>query len=209
MASLETFIAELEANSRGEVNPNPTVKARNRSQRRRIKDPASREAESWLARGKSVAGVLTQTQKSLNESVVSHERDITRMIYQGSPFIGEYLSVRRGLPDFLKEASRANLRLNFATPESLPSIETENLFERSVGGTTLLDIEEMQLPLSRADISRINKIFYPRLIDGFIPKAINPFKEAVDNNFVRQAAILLATQKIARHPMRKLISLLI
>lgn len=197
MASLEAFIAELEANSRDGANPNPTGEARNRSQRR-IKDPASRQAQSWLARGKSVADVLNQTQRTSNESVVSFERNITRMIYQGSPFIGNYLEIRRRLPDFLEEASRANLRLNFVTPASLAAIEAQNLFERPVSGTTLLDVEEMQLPLSATDISRINRIFCPRLIDRIIPQSINPFKEAVDNNFVRQAAILLATQKIAR-----------
>ncbi|TSC88241.1 MAG: hypothetical protein G01um10147_146 [Microgenomates group bacterium Gr01-1014_7] len=198
MASLEILTAELEAHSRGGVNPNLTVGARNRSQRRSIKDPFAREAESWLARGNSLAVVLNRTRKLLYESVIFFERDITRMIYQGSPFIGEYLSAIRRLPDFLAEASMANLRLNFTTPESLASIETQNLFERSVGGITLLDIERMQLPLSSADISGINRIFYPRLIDRVIPHKLNPFKEAVDHGLIRQAAILLATQKMAR-----------
>lgn len=174
---------------------------KNRDQRRRgLKGatPLHRDTIRAGMRLDQVAREIRETGAIHQEDISKFDGNITRIVYQGEPFMHRYLAAMRNLPSYIAEAYRSNASDPHLNLQSVKSFERHDIFSRRIGGnyfmegTTLFDIEQMPLGpegLAPEDISRINRM----LRTGIIFYRRNP-----EHDMVRYAMVYLATQKFAR-----------
>ncbi len=164
----------------------------NRAQRRQATNQSAfREQVFWHSRLGELKDQLVSSGQAWGRVSREQNGHFAKMIYQGdSPFIYDYLAVRKSLPIMIDRAYRFYLKKGFIRPEFLHFMENEDLFSAKVGKdkVSLSDIEKMPLPLSLADIKKINRMF-----------ATTRFNKGTNQQqLVRESMIFLATQAVAR-----------
>lgn len=107
---------------------------------------------------------LAVTNKAYNESILPETPSLCAMIYQnGQPAFLAYADAIRSV----YVAARAAQKIEANDPRIGRLMEKE-LYSHRIRGVSLADIEQMPLPLSLTDISRINRLFNQSLISRFI-----------------------------------------
>ncbi len=179
----------------------------NRFQRRHSKDPQALKRSMFIGEYTKMDNLMAETTDSWNQSNEHNDYDLTRIAYQAEPFISKWLEVRRQVPFFLEKAQMANLEGDFVAPEGLNRFDLQDYYSRKIGGvkffgtslvegTSLFDIEQMQLVLSEPgehtllpeDIKRINGMFHYSLFS----------KDKQVSSVIRQSMIDLVTQGLAQ-----------
>lgn len=181
----QRFLGLQETVSQPALRPNG-----NRAQRR---SPLARDI-SILDR--SVADLMTGIGRTHTAAADTFRRDreTVDIIYRGEPTtVVDYIAVRRRIPKVMSEAGRV---LNAPEAHSTnywrdarEALQDSDVFSYEIAGTSLLDIEQMSLPLSTTDIQRINKVFRQQP-----PFPVLDKKAA----WIRQLMGIFATQQLAR-----------
>ena len=159
----------------------------NRQERRRIKFGTKSKPIGDMF--KHLALEINQSGSKMNSVFKLNDGDITKIIYQGDPYIVPFLTARHSLHSILEIAQWRNLETPVLTTESMRSFEINDIFATNIKGTSLGEIEEMPQPLSIDDIQRINRM---------LRRVVPLFKEHYEHNNLRTSMIVFATQKFAR-----------
>lgn len=186
-----------------------TSRPGNRAMRRHNSDADALKGAAMVKEFNRRGVLLNATNNVFNQVVKKYEQNPARIVYQGQPFINNWLEVRHKLPGFLKRAHISNLEDPFVTQETLSQFDTQDSFSTKLGGrtflglpilegTSLTDVEQMPLlrldgrvSLSTDDIRRINRMFHYRIFPW-------SSKETTTESLIRQSMLYLAVQKAAR-----------
>ncbi|QQG43131.1 MAG: hypothetical protein HYW45_02935 [Candidatus Daviesbacteria bacterium] len=184
----------------------------NRAQRRKNKDWRPFAQSALVGQYNRFEHSIAETVGRWNQVVGGHDNNLTKALYQGEPFIGRWLEVRRKLPFFLEQAQLKNLdpANRFVSTATLNRFDEQDYYSRELGvpsflgvplstGTSLFDIEQMPLlkstsdgrerfQLQAVDIQRINGMFH----EG---QSRRPGR---DTSVVLLSMIYLASQEFAR-----------
>lgn len=106
-------------------------------------------------------------------------------IYRGEPLLPNLIDSSRSFSDSLDGAMRFDPTLN--------RFCKEDTYRTSINGTSLKDIEAMNLPLTEQDIRKINRVMGRWHLPGLTPH----------QKMVRELASLLPVQVLARFPKLK------
>lgn len=159
-----------------------------------------------------IGAQLSEVAGRYNKQVSYFSRNLTRIVFEGDPFIYDQLQTQRRLPGVLEEAHFANLETPFTTVTRLNSFEQANLFSKRAGGLTLIDVEEMELDeegnLKAEDIKRIDGLYKQDRLKGILGRLPLSFLQEDpeaqrETQEIRQAIFLFACQKDAR-PEKKI-----
>jgi len=107
---------------------------------------------------------LGETNNGWNAVLTEQNGSLSRMVYQGRPFIQRHLEVRRGLPQFLEYVRSTNTGAQVIDPSDIDNLAKEDIFSQKLQGTSLFDIESMPFEpeLSADDIKRMTLMLqYP------------------------------------------------
>lgn len=183
----------------------PQVWLVNRGQRRKNKDPEAQKKSAIIGEFNRMERLMNETATDWNQAVTDNDKNLSRIVYHGKPFVGRWLEVRRSLPEFLERAHFANLENSFVEPKVLNRYDPQDVFPQRirlrrfwllpVNAPSLFDIEQMPLlrsedgiTLAKEDVKWINLIFHDDIF--------NP--ETNQKSIIRQAMLYLATQRLAR-----------
>ena len=195
-----------------EASPTEQQWLGNRATRRHPKkDPKAQKRSAIIGEFNHMERLMGETANEWSNVVTGHERNLTRIVYHGKPFIFRWLETRRRLPEFLDRAHFANLENPFVEPEVFNRYDPHDVFPQIIKlrrfglfpilAPSFFDIEQMPLlrsedgtSLAREDIKQVNLIFHD---DKFNP-------ETNQKLIIRQAMLYLVTQRLAR-PEEKII----
>lgn len=174
----------------------------NRAERRRLR---GQQANSSLVVQSEIfrMGRVIKDGFERNSRVVGQfGGSLVSIVFQGEPFIQGLLEAQRELPDILRRAQRLNTEIRFAPPEYLNQFDRVNSFEkRIIGGTSLLDIEQMELDengkLNPNDIGRINRLLRVPRWRGIFERLGLKYESPWENH-IRQSIVFFASQDLAR-----------
>lgn len=169
-------------------SPSQKVEFNNRAARRHA--PEVLERNSFRGQWNRLAGQLRESAGGWDRVNNEQGHNRTKVIYQGEPFIFDFLAVRSELPAFLQKAYRVNLEEPGAPYlADLDKFDMADLFSQELRGVTLEQIGKMPLPLDLGDIKRINSLF----------RGPFRFKKLTNSQLlVKESAIFLANQVHAR-----------
>jgi len=170
----------------------PDVLQRTRSEKRRFnRDPENLPAQVAI----KMTGILLP---SLRKEVPKWNQNaeafplVEDRTFKGPPSVYGFAEALREIPDFLNQLKEVEGGFA-ANPAIVADLQGTNFFETKLNGTSLLDIEGMQLPLSNKDIQRIHGMFP---IGMAIPGASKIFKmPSMEDKIVLQMMVLLAARK--------------
>ncbi len=152
-----------------------------------------------LARRISMHRQLLNNAATTWNDVNAHTTFATERVFQNSPRVYQYASQIREIPEILNQAAEAEVFTGFKLdPNLLEFLKGSNIFEEKIGKTSLIDIEQMPLPLQKSDIGRINKLFKS------LPKVKDPKDDPVNKRQIIAGRIMIemASQKLARPDLK-------
>lgn len=172
----------------------------NRAERRRQRGQrADPGLEMWNEMLR-IGSVINDGIQRYSQAVKQFEGSLVKIVFEG-PFIHGLLEEQRKLPDILRRAQRLNIEKPFVDPAYLNQFDQVDIFERPLGGISLLDIERIELDkngrLDPNDVRRINRVLH-------IPGWRGPLThlglkhESYFENTIRRSIVFFASQDLAR-----------
>lgn len=173
-----------------------TVEANNR-QGRREKMRSDLQYKVYTDAGRFVDSSFSQIERGneiLNKNIAVFNKHITAMLYQGEPFVEQFLTAYRNYHENLMHATQLGKVVIRRGRYEIHNPEMFDLYVHRVGGMSLFDVEKMERNketghLSEEDIKKLDKMFSGR--------------RTKDDGVVLQSLIFLATQPYARPDVSK------
>lgn len=176
------------------------IKLNRAARRNALLTPDARVAAKIRGQLSNLGHQLNQTGEKWTDLVKEYGGNLTQIAYAGEPVMPQLLDVQRRLNTFLERAQFMNVNHPFTDPSYLNQYDKVDIFSWKAGDLSLLDVEQMELPLSQDDIVRVNKMLGFSTWNLFAGGSVRSLKKQgfSEEQAIREAIFTLAVQKAAR-----------